>query len=72
MLIYSLLATNNLVGILLGEPEYIDPLREALFTAGALDVQVWSTQSKKGRSGFRLEATVSPGSADRVVEALGG
>lgn len=51
-------------------PEYIDPLREALFAAGALDVQVWSTQSKKGRTGFRLEATVASGSADRVVEAL--
>jgi uncharacterized protein (TIGR00299 family) protein len=51
-------------------PEYIDPLREALFAAGALDVQVWATQSKKGRTGFRLEATVSPGSADPVVEAL--
>jgi uncharacterized protein (TIGR00299 family) protein len=51
-------------------PEYIDPLREALFASGALDVQVWSTQSKKGRTGFRLETTVSPGSADRVVEAL--
>ena len=51
-------------------PEYLDPLREALFAAGALDVQVWSTQSKKGRTGFRLEATVSPGSADPVVEAL--
>ena len=46
-------------------PEYIDPLREAVFAAGALDVQVWSTQSKKGRTGFRLEATVAPGSADR-------
>jgi uncharacterized protein (TIGR00299 family) protein len=51
-------------------PEYIDPLREALFAAGALDVQVWSTQSKKGRTGFRLEATVSPAAADPVVEAL--
>ena len=51
-------------------PEYIDPLRDALFAAGALDVQVWATQSKKGRTGFRLETTVSPGSADSVVEAL--
>ncbi|HEY8258787.1 MAG TPA: nickel pincer cofactor biosynthesis protein LarC [Gemmatimonadales bacterium] len=51
-------------------PEYIDPLREALFATGALDVQVWATQSKKGRTGFRLETTVSPGSADPVAEAL--
>ena len=33
-------------------PEYLDPLREALFAAGALDVQVWATQMKKGRAGF--------------------
>ncbi len=51
-------------------PEYLDPLREALFAAGALDVQVWATQSKKGRAGFRLEATVPPGAADSVGEAL--
>ncbi len=37
-------------------PEYLDPLREALVAAGALDVQVWSTQMKKGRTGFRVEA----------------
>ncbi|HXI20687.1 MAG TPA: nickel insertion protein, partial [Gemmatimonadales bacterium] len=30
-------------------PEYVDPLREALVAAGALDVQVWGTQMKKGR-----------------------
>ncbi len=29
-------------------PEYIDPLREAVFAAGALDVQVWSTQIEEG------------------------
>jgi uncharacterized protein (TIGR00299 family) protein len=51
-------------------PEYIDPLRDALFAAGALDVQVWATQSKKGRTGFRLETTVSPGEADSVADAL--
>ena len=28
-------------------PEYLEPLREALFSAGALDVQVWATQMKK-------------------------
>jgi uncharacterized protein (TIGR00299 family) protein len=51
-------------------PEYLDPLREALFQAGALDVQVWTTQMKKGRAGFRVEITVAPAEADRVGEAL--
>jgi uncharacterized protein (TIGR00299 family) protein len=51
-------------------PEYLDPLREALFAAGALDVQLWGTQMKKGRAGFRIEVTVSPGEADPVAEAL--
>ena len=51
-------------------PEYLDPLREALFAAGALDVQVWATQMKKGRTGFRVETTVAPGEADRVAQAL--
>jgi uncharacterized protein (TIGR00299 family) protein len=51
-------------------PEYLDPLREALFGAGALDVQLWATQMKKGRTGFRVEVTVAPAEADRVTEAL--
>lgn len=51
-------------------PEYLDPLREALFAAGALDVQVWATQMKKGRTGFRVEITVAPAEADGVAEAL--
>ncbi|HUF35463.1 MAG TPA: nickel pincer cofactor biosynthesis protein LarC [Gemmatimonadales bacterium] len=51
-------------------PEYLDPLREALFGAGALDVQVWPTQMKKGRTGFRVETTVAPGEADQVAEAI--
>jgi pyridinium-3,5-bisthiocarboxylic acid mononucleotide nickel chelatase len=51
-------------------PEYLDPLREALFAAGALDVQLWGTQMKKGRAGFRIEALVSPGEADSVADAL--
>jgi len=51
-------------------PEYLDPLREALVAAGALDVQVWSTQMKKGRTGFRVEAVVAPADADRVSEAF--
>ncbi|HET9065800.1 MAG TPA: nickel pincer cofactor biosynthesis protein LarC [Gemmatimonadales bacterium] len=36
--------------------EYLDPLRDALFAAGAVDVQVWATQMKKGRTGIRIEA----------------
>jgi uncharacterized protein (TIGR00299 family) protein len=51
-------------------PEYLDPLREALFGAGALDVQVWPTQMKKGRTGFRIEATAPPSEGDRMMEAL--
>jgi uncharacterized protein (TIGR00299 family) protein len=51
-------------------PEYLDPLREALMAAGALDVQVWSTQMKKGRTGFRVEALADAADVDRVTEAF--
>lgn len=51
-------------------PEYLDPLREALVAAGALDVQVWTTQMKKGRAGFRVEAVAAAAEADRVVDAF--
>jgi hypothetical protein len=51
-------------------PEYLEPLREALVAAGALDVQMWATQMKKGRIGFRVEAVVPPAEADRVAQAL--
>jgi pyridinium-3,5-bisthiocarboxylic acid mononucleotide nickel chelatase len=51
-------------------PEYLEPLRAALVEAGALDVQMWATQMKKGRIGFRVETVVPPGEADRVVEAI--
>ena len=51
-------------------PEYLEPLREALVDAGALDVQMWATQMKKGRIGFRVEAVVPPAEADRVTDAL--
>ena len=51
-------------------PEYLDPMREALFLAGALDVQLWATQMKKGRTGFRIEITAAPAEADQVAEAL--
>jgi pyridinium-3,5-bisthiocarboxylic acid mononucleotide nickel chelatase len=51
-------------------PEYLDPLREALVAAGALDVQVWSTQMKKGRTGFRIEAVTGTADADAVSDAF--
>jgi uncharacterized protein (TIGR00299 family) protein len=51
-------------------PEYLDPLREALVDAGAVDVQVWATQMKKGRTGFRVEAVVAAAGADRVADAF--
>ena len=51
-------------------PEYLDPLREALVAAGALDVQVWATQMKKGRTGFRIEAIANSADADAVSSAL--
>jgi uncharacterized protein (DUF111 family) len=51
-------------------PEYVEPLREALFEAGALDCSVWATQGKKGRVALRLEVHVPPGIAEGVVDAL--
>jgi uncharacterized protein (TIGR00299 family) protein len=51
-------------------PEYIEPLREALFAAGALDVVVWGTQMKKGRPGVRVEVTCDTPSTDAVTEAF--
>lgn len=51
-------------------PEYLEPLRGALVEAGAIDVQVWPTQAKKGRAGFRIEVTVPPEGVDRVSEAF--
>jgi uncharacterized protein (TIGR00299 family) protein len=51
-------------------PEYIEPLREALVAAGALDVVVWGTQMKKGRPGLRVEVTCDTHSTDAVTEAF--
>jgi uncharacterized protein (TIGR00299 family) protein len=50
-------------------PEYLEPLREALFAAGALDVQLWPTHMKKGRTGFRIEV-IAPAEAEPVAAAL--
>jgi len=51
-------------------PEYIDPLREALFAAGALDCAVWTTQGKKGRVSLRIEVLATPSEVESVTEAL--
>src|SRR5213083_1338001 len=51
-------------------PEYVEPLRQALVSAGALDVQTWPVQMKKGRSGFRVEVMAPEELAERVTAAL--
>lgn len=51
-------------------PEYLEPLREALVEAGAVDVQVWATQMKKGRSGIRIEAQCATSRTREVEEAF--
>src|SRR5436309_14822696 len=47
-------------------PGYVEPLRQALVAAGALDVQTWPVQMKKGRSGFRVEV-VAPEECGEAV-----
>ncbi|HEX9167080.1 MAG TPA: nickel pincer cofactor biosynthesis protein LarC [Gemmatimonadales bacterium] len=51
-------------------PEYLEPLRDALVGAGAIDVQTWTTQAKKGRVGFRVEAVVPRGREAAVADAM--
>src|SRR5213080_443992 len=51
-------------------PEYVEPLRQALVAAGALDVQTWPVQMKKGRSGFRVEVVAPEALAEIVTAAL--
>lgn len=51
-------------------PEYVDPLRQALVAAGALDVQTWPVQMKKGRQGFRVEVMAPEPLADAVTAEL--
>jgi uncharacterized protein (TIGR00299 family) protein len=51
-------------------PEYVEPLREALVAAGAIDVVLWATQMKKGRPGFRIEVLCHTGVTDQVTEAF--
>ncbi len=49
-------------------PEYLEPLREALTAAGAIDVQSWPVAMKKGRTGLRIEA-LCPVAAEPAVTA---
>jgi uncharacterized protein (TIGR00299 family) protein len=51
-------------------PEYVEPLRQALVQAGALDVQTWPVQMKKGRQGFRVEVMAPEGLAEEVTAEL--
>ena len=51
-------------------PEYVEPLRQALVAAGALDVQTWPVQMKKGRSGFRVEVVAPEALSEAVTAAL--
>ena len=51
-------------------PEYVEPLREAVMASGAIDVQTWTVQMKKGRPGLRVEVLVQPGALDAVRQAL--
>lgn len=51
-------------------PEYVEPLRQALVAAGALDVQTWPVQMKKGRQGFRVEVMAPEPVADAVTAEL--
>lgn len=51
-------------------PEYVEPLRQALVAAGALDVQTWPVQMKKGRQGFRVEVMAPEALADAVTTEL--
>ncbi|MGH9262923.1 MAG: nickel pincer cofactor biosynthesis protein LarC, partial [Acidimicrobiales bacterium] len=41
-------------------PEYVEPLRQALAAAGALDVQSWPVQMKKGRPGVLVTVLAPP------------
>jgi uncharacterized protein (TIGR00299 family) protein len=51
-------------------PEYLEPVRTALFSAGALDVQVWSTMAKKGRASLRIEVVSEAALAGAMAEVL--
>ncbi len=52
------------------QPEYVEPLRQAVFARGALDCVVWPTYGKKGRMSLRLEALVTSELVDDVIQTL--
>jgi len=51
-------------------PEYLEPLRQAAFQAGAVECVVWPVQGKKGRGGVRVEVIAPPDHAAHVIDAL--
>jgi uncharacterized protein (TIGR00299 family) protein len=51
-------------------PEYVEPLRQAAFEAGAVECVAWSVQGKKGRAALRVEALAAPDHVARVIDAL--
>jgi len=51
-------------------PEYLEPVRVALFAEGALDVQVWSTMAKKGRASLRIEVLSEAAAAGAIADVL--
>jgi uncharacterized protein (DUF111 family) len=51
-------------------PEYLEPVRAAVFAAGAVDCVTWPLHGKKGRGGVRVEAVVPAAEVEAVVEAL--
>src|SRR5207245_9544577 len=51
-------------------PEYVEPRRQALVAAGALDVQTWPVQMKKGRQGFRVEVMAPESLAEAVTAEM--
>ena len=52
------------------QPEYLDPVRAAVFAAGAVECVAWAVQGKKGRMGLRVEALAPMDRAEAVVQAL--
>jgi hypothetical protein len=51
-------------------PEYLPPVQEALFAAGAVDVTVTALTMKKGRPGLRIESLVPAARLDAAIDAL--
>jgi pyridinium-3,5-bisthiocarboxylic acid mononucleotide nickel chelatase len=51
-------------------PEYLEPVRAAVFGAGAVDCVTWPLNAKKGRGGMRVEAVVPAEHAEAVIDAL--